>query len=88
VQGSSFTDGIRIQYINRGPQIATRVAFSVNYRGDIERIVDAGKFSPGVTIDHTFGQFEGDVWLGPRPNYCRVVAVRYVDGSVWRAGSR
>jgi hypothetical protein len=85
VRGSSFTDGIRIQYVNRGPQAAMRVAFIVNYRGDIEHIVDAGIFSPGVSIDHTFGQFEGDVWIGPNPNSCRAAAVRYRDGSVWRA---
>jgi hypothetical protein len=88
VQGLSFTDGIRIAYINRGPEVATRVAFLVNYRGDIERIVDVGTFSPGVTIDHRFGQFEGDVWLGPKPNYCRPVAVRFVNGSFWRAAPR
>lgn len=82
---SLYTDGIRISYINHGPQPATRVAFLVNYRGDIQRIIDVGIFSPNVTIKHTFGNFTGDAWLGPKPNACRVVAVRFVDGSVWRA---
>lgn len=87
-QGSLFTDGLRIAYVNNGPQTATRVAFNVNYRGDVQHIIDAGTFSPGVTIDHTFGQFTGDAWLGPNPNSCRVVAVRYANGSVWRAPGR
>jgi hypothetical protein len=82
---SLYTDGIRIAYINHSPLVATRVAFFVNYRGDIQRIIDVGTFSPNVTIDHTFGNFTGDAWLGPNPNACRVVAVRFADGSVWRA---
>lgn len=81
---ASYTDGVEIRYVNRAAQTATRVAFVVNYRGDVERIIDAGTFSPGVTIDHTFGQFTGDVWLGAKPNVCRVAAVRYADGSVRR----
>ena len=83
--GSPFTDGIEIRYVNHGPTTAARIAFLVNYRGDVQHIIDAGTFSPGATIDHTFGQFTGDAYLGPQPNACRVVAVRFADGSVWRA---
>lgn len=83
--GSVYTDGIRIAYVDRAAKTATRVAFLVNYRGDVQRIIDIGTFSPGVTIDHQFGQFTGDAWLGPKPNVCRVVAVRYADGSFWHA---
>jgi hypothetical protein len=81
---SLYTDGLRIAFINRGPQVASRVAFLVNYRGDVQHVIDAGTFSPNVTIDHTFGEFTGDAWLGPKPNVCRAVAVRFRDGSVWR----
>jgi hypothetical protein len=84
---SLYTDGIRIVYVNHAPQVANRVAFLVNYRGDIQRIIDVGTFSPNVSINHTFGEFTGDAWLGPKPNACRVVAVRFVDGSVWRAAA-
>jgi hypothetical protein len=82
--GAPYTDGIRIVYINVAPKAANRVAFVVNYRGDIERIIDAGLFSPNVKIDHTFGNFSGDAYLGPRPNTCTARAVRFVDGTVWR----
>jgi hypothetical protein len=86
---SHYTDGLRIAFINRSPQTAVRVAFRVNYRGAEENIIDAGTFSSGVNIDHTFGEFTGFAWLGPKPNECRVVAVRFSDGSVWHAsGSR
>lgn len=80
-----IVDGIRIVYMNVGPAAANRVAFAVNYRGDQQRIVDVGTFSPNVTIDHTFGNFSGDAYLGPRPNACTARAVRFVVGTVWRA---
>jgi hypothetical protein len=82
--GAPYTDGIRIVYMNVGPKTANRVAFFVNYRGDMQRIIDAGTFSPNVKIDHTFGNFSGDAYLGPQPNTCTARAVRFVDGSVWR----
>ena len=81
---SPFADGIRIVYVNHGPLAANRVAFQVNYRGDIQRIVDVGTFSPAATIDHTFGNFSGDAFLGSSPNTCVVRAVRFVNGSIWR----
>jgi hypothetical protein len=81
-----YTDGVTIRYVNATNKVASRVAFAVNYRGDLQRIIDAGTFSPGVTIEHTFGQLSGDAYVGgPQPNLCRVVAVRFEDGSVWTA---
>ena len=75
-------------YANRAGLRANRVAFSVNYRQDVQHIVDVGTFAPNVTIDHTFGDFSGDAFLGSRPNSCVVQAVRFVNGSVWRAATR
>jgi hypothetical protein len=71
--------------VNHTTKVADRVAFAVNYRGDAERVVDTGTFSPGVTIDHQFGQFTGLAYLGTQPNSCRVAAIRFSDGTVWRA---
>jgi hypothetical protein len=82
--GSLYTDGIQIVYMNTSPKTATRVAFLVNYRGDVQHIIDVGTFSPNISINHEFGQFTGDAWLGPKPNVCRAVAVRFSDGTVWR----
>ena len=81
-----YADGIHIVYVNHGAVPAERVAFSVNYRGDVQHIVDVGTFSPGATIDHTFGNFSGDAYLGPNPNSCVARAARFVNGTVWRAG--
>ncbi len=83
--GTPVTDGIRIQYVNTSTKVATRVAFLVNYRGDVEHIVDAGTFSPGVTIDHTFAQYTGQVYQGSNPNQCAPIAVRFSDGTIWRS---
>jgi hypothetical protein len=84
--GAPVTDGISISYVNRSEKVADRIVFEVDYRGERERIIDAGTFSPNVTIEHTFGNFTGQAYLGPTPNYCRAVVVRYKDGTVWRAG--
>jgi hypothetical protein len=84
VVGTPITDGIEIVYVNTAPVVADRVVFAVNYRGEVERITDAGTFSPNAKIDHTFTNFSGQAFEGPRPNYCRVALVRFVDGTVWR----
>jgi len=82
--GVPVTDGITISYTNVSTLVADRVLFAVNYRGDKERIADVGTFSPGATINHTFGQFSGLAYLGSRPNGCRVAAIRFTDGTAWR----
>lgn len=86
--GSPFTDGITIGFRNTSSKVATRVAFVVNYRGDIQHVIDVGTFSPNAMITHTFGQYTGEAWLGPKPNSCRVVAVRFSDGTVWHSPRR
>jgi hypothetical protein len=83
--GAPVTDGLAITYQNVGTDVADRVAFDVNYRGQRDEIVDVGKFSPNVSIAHTFGNFEGLAFLGQTPNSCTVAAVRFVDGRVWHA---
>jgi hypothetical protein len=77
-------DGLSITYRNESALTADRVAFDVVYRGKAERVIDIGVFSPGITIDHTFANFSGIAYLGPRPEQCRTRAVRFTDGSVWR----
>lgn len=81
--GMPVADGVRIVYSVLNPIAADRVAFVVNYRGDTQHIVDAGTFSTGATIDHTFGNFSGDAYLGPNPNSCTAVAARFIDGTTW-----
>lgn len=84
--GSPIVDGIGISYVNTSHRTADRVAFLVNYRGDVQHIVDLGTFSPGATITHSFGNFSGDAFIGSRPNSCIVRAVRFTDGTAWHSG--
>lgn len=85
--GVPVTDGIELQYVNTSAKTADRVAFAVDYRGDVERIIDVGTFSPGAPIDHTFGTFSGQAYQGERPNRCTVARVRFSDGTTWSNGS-
>jgi hypothetical protein len=83
---SPYTDGIAISFVNRSPKTADRVVFGVDYRGDFQHVVDAGSFTTGAGIDHTFADvFSGYAFLGDRPNSCVVRVVRFVDGSTWHA---
>lgn len=78
------TGNLRIAFHDRAPRPIASVAFSVDYRGEIETVDDAGTFSPGASIDHTYtGRFTDLAYLGSRPNRCRVVSVRFADGSIW-----
>jgi hypothetical protein len=84
----TYTDGLKISYVNTSNKVVSRVGFRVTYRGHTERVIDAGTFSPGVTITHTFGsEFSGQPYFGAQPEVCRVAGVRFRDGTVWRAPS-
>ena len=86
--GMPVADGVRIVYTNQNPIAADRVAFLVTYRGDTQRIVDTGTFSTNATIDHVFGAFSGDAYLGPNTSSCVAVAARFIDGTSWRPSTR
>jgi hypothetical protein len=81
----TYSDGLKISYVNVSSKVIARVGFRVTYGGKSERVIDAGTISPGVTIDRTFGDdFSGGPYFGPQPSECRVLGVRYKDGTVWR----
>jgi hypothetical protein len=79
------TSGLNIAFHNRSSQTATAVRFLVNYRGDVETIDDVGSFASGVNINHKYPQFVDFAYLGTRPNFCRVVSVKFADGTTWTA---
>jgi len=83
----SYTDGLKISYVNVTTKVISRVGFRVTYRGKSERVIDTGTISPGVTITKTLGDFSGQPYLGSQPDVCAPVGVRYQDGTVWRAAS-
>jgi hypothetical protein len=83
----SYTDGLKISYVNTSTKVISRVGFRVIYRGKSERVIDAGTISPGITITKTLGDFSGQPYLGATPDVCVPVGVRFQDGTVWRASS-
>jgi hypothetical protein len=82
-----ITGGLRIAYVNHGTTAAKDIRFHVEYRGESEVIVDTGTFSPGALVSHSFDNFSDYAYLGPTPNVCAVVSVRFADGTVWNAVS-
>jgi hypothetical protein len=78
-----ITGGLHIAYVNHGSSPAKDIRFRVDYRGESEVIEDAGTFSPSTLVDHKFGNFSDYAYLGPTPNVCAVVSVRFADGTVW-----
>jgi hypothetical protein len=81
----TYTDGLKITYVNTSNKVISRVGFQVTYGMHSERVIDAGTISPGAVIERTFGDdFSGGPYLGSTPSECRVRGVRYKDGTVWR----
>lgn len=66
---------LRVRFSNEGTQPIKRVVFALN---DGSTIVDAGTFTPGVTIDHEFNI------AGDEANSCSVASVTYADGTQWK----
>jgi hypothetical protein len=79
--GDSVTNGaysVRIRFVNVANQAISRVRFSLD---DGTSVVDAGTFSPSVTIDH--------ILLLPKSTdatSCSVSSVTFADGESWNGG--
>jgi hypothetical protein len=69
---------LHVRFSNAARQTISRVTFTLS---DGTQIIDAGTFTPGVTIDHTFGLTSTDAAS------CAVTAVEFQDGSTWDVNS-
>lgn len=83
-----ITLGLRLVYTSTGAPAAREILFEVEYRGENQIVKDVGTFSNGKKIAHLFRNFGNYAYLGSTPNLCRVIAVRYVDGSLWTSPRR
>lgn len=75
--GSAATSGgftMHVRFSDAAQQTIARVTFTLD---DGTNIYDVGTFSPGVTINHTFGLDSTDAAS------CAVTAVEFKDGSMW-----
>jgi hypothetical protein len=64
------------RFANSGGQPIKRIVFALN---DGTRVVDVGKFTPGVTINHWFDLAPTDA------DSCHVVSATFADGTKWSA---
>jgi hypothetical protein len=72
-------ENLTIDFSNATSRVISSVTFAVTDGGKTERIVDRGKFSPGVAIDHSF-----ESRLTDEDNtQCHVSYVAFADGSSW-----
>lgn len=78
---------IVLSFTNRRATAANVVAFTIDYGGQTERIVDRGTFTQNVRIDHAFAGFYNVRYRGPSPSVCRVDYVGFSDGTAWPAPS-
>ena len=65
---------MHVRFSDAAQQTISRVTFTLD---DGTQISDAGTFSPGITINHTFG-LESTAAAS-----CAVTAVEFKDGSTW-----
>jgi hypothetical protein len=73
-------DSVWISFVNDSVRTITEVTFNLDSTYGSTRVIDRGRFSRGVTIQHA---------LGPLPDLrgettCGVYSVRYDDGTVWQ----
>jgi hypothetical protein len=81
---------LQLTFTNTADAVATNVTFDVKHGGADTVVMDHGRFSTGVPIEHTFDDDEDDFGNGyaRAGDSCSVVAVTFADGSRWTAPGR
>jgi hypothetical protein len=82
-----ITGGLHLGFVNHGASAATEVRFRVDYRGQSDLITVTGSFAPRTLVSRSFENFSDYAYLGPTPNVCAVVMVRFADGTIWSGAS-
>jgi hypothetical protein len=70
---------VAVRFSNTAPEPISHVTFTLD---DGTKVIDVGMFSPGITIDHTFGLPSSNA------TSCSVTAVTFADGTTWNANDR
>jgi hypothetical protein len=73
---------LELTFHNTDETVATQVAFDVVHGGAHTTVIDRGRFSKGVTIEHQFDDAFAD---GRGPDTCAVAAITFADGRRWNA---
>jgi hypothetical protein len=76
---------LSINYKNVGDKVAKIVDFGLVARGTlVAEVRDVGKFSPNITIKHTFGLSPNVFPLGTGLPLCVPLHVEFQDGTRWK----
>ena len=77
-----MASGVDVHFMNSGNATADSVGILVSYAGEQRLIVDKGRFSPGIMIDHRFPAFTGAPFLSQTPDACTIANVHFEDGTI------
>jgi hypothetical protein len=70
---------LKITFSNSSNEAISSVTFTVSDGDMVQRVVDAGNFSPGATVAHSFTTGLRDTDNAK----CSVAAIGFADGSSW-----
>ena len=80
------TGALMIKFTNESDKAIVVARFSVDVDGKDVSVRDVGTFSPGITVDHKFKDYAGNIQFvfsrQPQPK-CAVTFVKYADGTIW-----
>jgi hypothetical protein len=74
---------LRLSFLNTDDTAATQVTFDIAHDGTHTKVIDRGRFSRGVAIDHLFDDVTAPNGSGRAQ--CSVAAVTFADGRRWVA---
>jgi hypothetical protein len=76
---------LQLTFRNTEDTDATKVAFDVTHGGEHTTVIDRGRFSKGVPIEHVFINEIADGGYSRTPDACTVASITYADGHRWSA---
>jgi|ERR1700681_719111 hypothetical protein len=84
--GSPITyRSLQLTFRNTEDTDATQVAFDVTHGGEHTTVIDRGRFSKGVPIEHVFVNEISDGGYSRIPDACTVASITFADGHRWSA---
>ena len=73
---------LNLTFLNTDDAVATQVTFDITHDdGRHTKIIDSGRFSRGVPIEHSFDDYTGAYGGGDAA--CAVTSVTFADGHRW-----
>ena len=76
---------LQLTFKNTEDAVATQVAFDVTHGGERTTVIDRGRFSKDVAIEHVFFNEFLDTGYSRIPDACTVAAITFADGHRWTA---